>query len=74
VITNLEGRELEMEVKSLQEKLVSLKKAIEGEIREGQKSIDDLNDITTYGLVLNKAFAITCRNARLGVVGWVDDF
>ncbi len=65
---------MEMEAKSLQDEFVYLKKAIEGEIREGQKSIDDLNDITTSSLVLNKGFAITYRDAGLGVVGWVDDF
>jgi hypothetical protein len=63
-----------MEVKNLQNERVSLKKAIEEETREGQKSIDDLNDITTSGLVLNKGLTITDRNAGLGVVGWVDDF
>jgi len=65
---------LKMEVKSLQGEFASLKKAIEGEINEEQKSIDDLNDITTSGLVLNKGFALTCRNLGSDVVGWVDDF
>jgi len=63
-----------MEVKSPQDEFASLEKSIEGEIREGQKSIDDLNDITTFGMVLNKGFAITYRNVGSDVVGWVDDF
>jgi hypothetical protein len=63
-----------MEVKSLQGEFVTLKTAIEEAINEGQKSIDDLNDIPTAGLVVNKDFAITSMNAGSGVVGWVDDF
>jgi hypothetical protein len=63
-----------MEVKSLQDEFASLKKSIEGEVNEGQKSIDDLNDITTFGMVLNKGFAIIYRNVGSDVVGWVDDF
>ena len=65
---------MKMEVKSLQGEFASLKKAIEGEINEEQKSIDDFNDVTTFGLVLNKGFALTCRNLGSDVVGWVDDF
>jgi hypothetical protein len=67
-------KELNMEVKSPQDDFASLKKSIEREIREGQQSIDELNDITTSGLVLNKGFAITCRNVGSDVVGWVYDF
>jgi len=63
-----------MEAKSLQDEFVSLKKSIEGEIDVGQKSIDDLNDITTLGVVLSKGFAIIYRNVGSDVVGWVDDF
>jgi len=74
VITNRGSKELKMEVKSLQGEFVTLKTAIEEAINEGQKSIDDLNDIPTAGLVLNKDFAITSMNAGSGVVGWVDDF
>jgi hypothetical protein len=74
VITDREGRELKMELKSRQDEFASLKKAIEGEINEGQKSIDDFYDITTSGLVLNKGFALTYRNLGSDVIGWVDDF
>jgi hypothetical protein len=63
-----------MEVKSLQEEFASLKKSIDREIKEGQKSIDGRNGITTFGMVLNKGFAITYRNVGSDVVGWVDDF
>ena len=65
---------MKMEAKSLQDEFVSLKKSIEGEIDVGQKSIDDLNDITTLGMVLSKGFAIIYRNIGSDVVGWVDDF
>jgi len=74
VIINRGSKELKMEVKSLQDEFVTLKTAIEEAIDEGQKSIDDLNDIPTAGLVLNKDFAITSMNAGSGVVGWVNDF
>jgi len=74
VIANREGKELKMEVKSHQDEFASLKKSIEGEINEGQKSIDDLNDITTSDMVLNKGFALNYRNVGSDVVGWVDDF
>jgi hypothetical protein len=65
---------VKMEAKSLQDEFVSLKKSIEGEIDVGQKSIDDLNDITTLGMVLSKGFAIIYRNIGSDVVGCVDDF
>jgi len=42
---------LEMEVERLQNEVVTLKTAIEEAIREGQKSMDDLNDIPRSGLV-----------------------
>ena len=65
---------MKVEVKSLQDQFVTLKKAVEGAINKGQKSIDDFNDISTSGLVLNKGLAINYRNVGSGVVGWVDDF
>ena len=74
MIANREGKELKMEVKSPQDEFASLKKSIEGEINEGQKSIDDLNDIATSDMVLNKGFALNYRNVGSDVVGWVDDF
>jgi len=63
-----------MEVKSPQDEFASLKKSIEAEINEGQKSIDDLNSLTTFGMVLNNGFTITYRNVGSDIVGWVDDF
>jgi len=69
---------LKMEVKRLHDEVATLKAAIEAAIEEaiknGQKSMDDLNDIPESGLVSNEDFALTCVNAGSGVVGWVDDF
>jgi hypothetical protein len=42
---------LEMEVKRLQDEVVTLKTAIEEAINKGQKSVDDLKDIPRSGLV-----------------------
>ena len=74
MITNRESKELKMEVKNPQDEFASLKRSIEGEINEVQESIDDLNDITMFGIVLNKGFALTYRNVGSDVFGWVDDF
>ena len=63
-----------MEVERLHDEVVTLKTAIEEAIREGQKSVDDLNDIPRFGLVSNKDFALTRVNTGSEVVGWVDDF
>jgi len=65
---------LEMKGKRLHDEVMILKTAIEEAIREGQKSMDDLNDIPGSGLVSNKDFDLTCVNAGSGVAGWVDDF
>ncbi|MFB0556986.1 MAG: hypothetical protein ACETVW_03920 [Dehalococcoidia bacterium] len=42
---------METEVKRLHDEVVTLKTAIEEAIREGQKSLDDLNDISRSDLV-----------------------
>jgi hypothetical protein len=42
---------LEMEAELLYDEVVTLKTAIEEAIREGQKSMDGLNDISRSGLV-----------------------
>jgi hypothetical protein len=67
-----------MEVKRLHEEVATLKAAIEAAIEEaiknGQESVDGLNDIPGSGRVSNKDFALTQMNAGSGVVGWVDDF
>ena len=65
---------METEVERLHEEVVTLKMAIEEAIREGQKSLDDLNDIPRSGRISNKDFALTHMNAGSGVVGGVDDF
>jgi len=69
---------LEIEVKRLHDEVatltVAIKAAIEEAIRNGQKSVDGLNDIPGSDLVSNKEFALTQVNAGSGVVGWVDDF
>jgi len=51
VITNRGSNTLEMEVERLHDEVVTLKAAIEEAIREGQKSMDGLNDIPRSGLV-----------------------
>ena len=63
-----------MEAKRLQDEFVVLKAAIEKAINEGQESIDDLNDMPTSGMTIDRDFAITYMNSGSGVVGWVDDF
>ena len=69
---------MEIEVKRLHDEVTTLKAAIEAAIEEairnGQKSVDGLNDIPDSDLVSNKEFALTQINADSGVVGWVDDF
>jgi hypothetical protein len=50
-ITNRGNKKLEMEVERLHDEIVTLKTAIEEAIHEGQKSMDDLNDIPRSGLV-----------------------
>ena len=59
---------METEVERLHEEVVTLKMAIEEAIREGQKSLDDLNDIPRSGRVSNKDFALICVNSSLVVV------
>ena len=46
-----------MEVERLHEEVVTLKTAIEEAIREGQKSMDDLNDIPRSGLVSKRTLS-----------------
>jgi len=69
---------LEIEVKRLRDEVTTLKAAIEAAIEEairnGQKSVDGLNDIPGSTQVSNKDFALTHINAGSGIVGWVDDF
>ena len=65
---------MEMEIECLHDEVAILKTAIEGAIREGQKSRDGLNDISRSGPVSNKYFSLTHMNAGSEVVGWVDDF
>jgi hypothetical protein len=78
VITNQGSRKLEIEVKRLHEEVATLKAAIEAAIEEaiknGQKSVDGLDDIPDSGLVSNEDFSLTHINADSGVVGWVDNF
>jgi len=53
-MTNRGSSKLEMEGKRLHDEVVTLKTAIEEAINEGQKSMDDLNDIPRSGLVSKK--------------------
>ena len=69
---------MEIEVKRLHDEVTTLTAAIEAAIEEairnGQKSVEGLNDLPGSDLVSNKDFALTQINADSGVVGWVDDF
>jgi len=69
---------LEIEVKRLDDEVATLKAAIEAAIEEaiknGQKSVDSLNNTPGPDVVSNKDFALTHINAGSGIVGWVDDF
>ena len=59
MITNRESKKLELEVERLRDEVVTLKTAIEEAIREGQKSLDDLNDIPRSGLVSKRTLPST---------------
>jgi len=78
VITNQGSKKLEMEVKRLHDEVATLKAAIKAAIEEalknGQKSMDHLNNTPGTSQVSNENFALTCMNVDSGVVGWVDDF
>jgi hypothetical protein len=50
-MTNRGSKKLKMEGKCLHDEVVTLKTAIEEAIREGQKSMDNLNDIPRSDLV-----------------------
>jgi hypothetical protein len=63
-----------MEIKRLQDEIVTLKAAIEEAIIKGQKSMAGLSDISESGLVSNEDFTLTSVNESSGVVGQVDDF
>jgi hypothetical protein len=72
-ITSKGSKELEMEVKYLYDEVVTLKTAIEEAIIKGQKSSALVSDIPECGVVCDEDFALTCRDAWPGVVGWIDD-
>jgi len=74
LITIKGSKELETEVKCLEDEVMTLKSAIEEAIIKGRKSIGSLNDILGSDLVSDDDFALTCVHAGSGVVGWVDDF
>ena len=67
----MEGKRLHDEVATL---TVAIEAAIEEAIKNGQKSIDHLNNIRGSRQVSNEDFDATCVNTGSGVVGWVDDF
>ena len=50
-MTDRRSKKLEMGGKRLHDEVATLKTAIEEAIREGQKSVDDLNDIPRSDLV-----------------------
>ncbi len=67
----MEEERLQDEVATL---TVAIEAAIEEAIKNGQKSIDHLNNIPGSRQVSNEDFALTHMNGDSGVVGWVDDF
>jgi hypothetical protein len=74
LITIKGSKELETEVKCLEDEVMILKTAIEEAITKGQKSLGLLSDIPESVVVFDEEFALTCADAGPGVVGWVDDF
>jgi type II secretory pathway component HofQ len=74
LITIKGSKELETEVKCLEDEVMILKTAIEEAITKGQKSLALLSDIPESGVVFEEDFALVCADAGPGVVGWVDDF
>ena len=72
--TNLRSKKLKVEVKRLQDEVITLKMAIEEAIIKGQKSLAGLNDIPESDLVSNEDLAHTRMIAGSGIVGWADDF
>jgi len=68
------SKELETEVKCLEDEVMILKVAIERAITKGQKSLSLLSDIPGSEVVFDEDFAVTCVDVGPGVVGWVDDF
>jgi hypothetical protein len=65
---------LEMEVKCLQDEVVTLKTAIEEAINKGQKSVGGLNDVRRSGPVSHKDFALARTNAGSRTVARLADF
>jgi len=74
VITNRGGKKLKMEVKRLQDEVMTLKTAIEEAIIKGQKSRDGLSDIPESDLVSNKDFALACIHAGSRTAARLADF
>ena len=59
---------MEMEVERLHDEVTILKTAIVEAIREGQKSMDGFDDISSSDAVSSKDFALTHMNAGSEVV------
>ena len=74
VTVNRGSKKLEMEVKRLQDEVMTLKTAIEEAIIKGQKSLGGLNGIPSSGPVSNKDLAHTRMTAGSQVDGLVDKF
>jgi hypothetical protein len=65
---------LEIQVRSLNDDVMTLKAAIEEAIIRGQKSVAGLKDACQAGVVSDEDFARHCAESSPGVVGWLDDF
>jgi hypothetical protein len=63
-----------MELNSFKGEFELLKKVIEEALKAGRDSVDDLTDIPTFGMGLDRGSVMTYTNAGSSVVGWVDDF
>jgi hypothetical protein len=65
---------LKVEVKCLQDEVMTLKTAIEEAIIKGQKSLAGLNDIPEPGLVSNEDFVLARTNAGSRTAARLADF
>jgi hypothetical protein len=74
VIVGKGGTEVDMEVKYLQDEVMTLRMAIEEAIMKGQKSFGALGDIAESHMTSDEELDPSDMNGGSGVVGWIDDF
>jgi hypothetical protein len=73
-LTKRGSEQLETEVTSLYDEVMTLTIAIEEAIIKGQKSLGAPNGILECDPVSNQDLAFTCVHRGSSVVGWADDF